>query len=76
MDIFEDSKDRVANYNKSAEVMGQKVPKKVLKKVKIASKKCKSCWGSGLISWAPVGIAYTRNYYCKCVKEVEIETNE
>lgn len=76
MDIFEDSKSRVENYNKSAEVMGQKLPKKVLKKVKIANKKCKNCWGSGLIDWAPVGAKFTKKFYCKCVRDTEIEVNE
>lgn len=76
MDIFTNSKDRIENYNKSAEAMGQEMPKRIRKKVKVASKKCKACWGGGIISWAPVGSKYTKSLLCKCVKEIEIETNE
>jgi hypothetical protein len=76
MSIFEDEKKVVENTMESAKELGFNVPNMVKKKVMIANRKCKHCWGKGVITTSfpgNRGDETTYNVYCSCVKQKEIE---
>lgn len=80
-DIFEDAGKILDNNKESAEALGYKVRKtrRVKKKVVVANKKCKICYGRGIKSlslpskYGPKGL---KDVYCHCVSQKEIEIDE
>ena len=79
MSIFEDSDKMLENSRESAKALGFNVPKMVKKKVNIAKKKCRICYGGGVLTQSFPGNRgddRIQKVFCSCVIEKEIEVPE
>lgn len=79
MSIFENEKAVIDNARGSAEKLGFDVPKLKKQKVMVAHRKCKKCYGKGVITWSfpgNDGNDSVMHNYCSCVSEKEIEVQE
>lgn len=81
MEIFDNNKELVKNYEESARSIGMKIPEKKKVTVKVAKNNCKYCWGSGVVTVSFPGNRGNKTKdksFCFCVrnKEIEVEASK